>query len=98
MSTNKINWAKNSEIIDNVKEILKEKGFEGNELNKISNNIESNLNKLTSNERVKYYNKNKLEVLINDFKNSLEDENIGMDVVKPQLDSEKKPKSKKKQK
>ena len=95
MSTNKINWAKNSEIIDNVKEILKEKGFEGNELNKISNNIESNLNKLTLNERVKYYNKNNLEVLINDFKNLLEDENIGMDVVKPQLDSEKKPKSKK---
>ena len=62
MSTNKINWAKNSEIIDNVKEILKEKGFEGNELNKISNNIESNLNKLTLNERVKYYNKNNLEV------------------------------------
>ena len=103
MSTNKINWFTSSERIDNVKEILKEKGFEGNELNKISNNIESNLNKLTTKEAVKYYNKNNLEFLIKEFlkkksNNLLKDENIGMGVVKPQRGSEKKPKSKKSKK
>jgi hypothetical protein len=95
MSTDKINWGNNSEIIDNVKKILKEKGYEGNTLNKISENIESNLDKLTS--KVKYYNKNNLEIFINEFL-LLQDENIGMAPVSINKSKSKKSKSKLKSK